>query len=293
MKPNLLSEDKVIITAAITGGIHGKAQNPNIPEQPEEQAQAALDCYNAGAAVLHLHVRGPNGMNTPDINVYNTAVRLIGEKCPIIRQIGNGIGAYIDENGEIKIATLEQRLKLLTIDPQAEMHTLNAGSFEFRTKYGSSLFENPLWFNEQYVTGCNEQNIGIEIEVYDISHIHNVLELVSRGVLKGPLHFSFVMGIMGGITADPGHLLSLIGEIPDGSSWQVITIGRYQLKMTSIGMAMGGNIRTGMEDNIYYRRGELAENNAQLVERMVRIAREMGREPATVDEAKEMLHLKK
>jgi 3-keto-5-aminohexanoate cleavage enzyme len=293
MKPNLLSEDKVIITAAITGGIHGKAQNPNIPEQPEEQAQAALDCYNAGAAVLHLHVRGPNGMNTPDIAVYNTAVRLIGEKSPIIRQIGNGIGAYLDENGEVKIATLEQRLKLLTIEPQAEMHTLNAGTFEFRTKYGSALFENPVWFNEQYVTGCNEQNIGIEIEVYDISHIHNVLELVDRGVLKGPLHFSFVMGIMGGIPADPGHLLSLINEIPEGSSWQVITIGRYQLKMTSIGMALGGNIRTGMEDNIYYGRGDLAESNAQLVERMVRIAREMGRDPATVDEAKQMLHLKR
>jgi 3-keto-5-aminohexanoate cleavage enzyme len=101
------------------------------------------------------------------------------------------------------------------------------------------------------------------------------------------------MGIMGGIPADPGHLLSLINEIPEGSSWQVITIGRYQLKMTSIGMALGGNIRTGMEDNIYYGRGDLAESNAQLVERMVRIAREMGRDPATVDEAKQMLHLKR
>jgi 3-keto-5-aminohexanoate cleavage enzyme len=292
MKVDVLSERKVIITAAITGGIHGKWANPNIPEKPEEQAQAALDCYNAGATVLHLHVRGPDGWNTPNIDIYNKSVKLIGDKCPIIRQIGNGIGAYIDKDGNVKAATLEERLNLLNIRPQTEMHTINAGTFEFRTKYGSSIFQNPLDFNEKYVTGCLEQKIGIEIEVYDISHIANVLELVDKGILTPPLHFSFVMGIGGGIPADPRHLLTLISEIPEGSTWQVITIGRLQLKMTIIGMALGGNIRTGMEDNIYYTKGVLAESNAQLVERMVRIAREMGREPATVEEAKEILHLK-
>lgn len=292
MKTDVLSDNKVIITAAITGGIHGKWANPNIPEQPEEQAQAALDCYNAGASVLHLHVRGPDGWNTPDINIYNKAMNTIGEKCPIIRQIGNGIGAYPLKDGTIKMATLEERLNLLTIRPQAEMHTLNAGTFEFRTKYGSSTFENPMEFNEKYVAGCKEQGIGLEIEIYDIGHIHNILELVDKGVLTPPLHFSFVMGISGGIPADPKHLMILISEIPEGSSWQVITIGRYQLRMTIIGMAMGGNIRTGMEDNIYYSKGVLAKSNTQLVERMVRLAREMGREPATVGEAKEAFHLK-
>ncbi len=292
MNPDILSDNKVIITAAITGGLHGKAMNPNLPEQPEEQAQAALDCYNAGAAVLHLHVRGPDGLNTPDINIYNKALKLIGEKSPIIRQIGNGIGAYIDENGEIKVATLEQRLGLLTISPQAEMHTINAGTFEFRTKLGSSTFNNPLWFNEKYLAGLDEQGLGVEVEVYDISHIANVMELVDKGILKTPVHFSFVMGIMGGIPPEPRHIMALLNEIPDGSTWQVITIGRYQLRMTVMAMTLGGNIRTGMEDNIYYSRGVLAESNAQLVERMVRIAREIGREPATVEEAKVMLGLK-
>jgi 3-keto-5-aminohexanoate cleavage enzyme len=291
MKPSILSEDKLIITAAITGGIHGKMQNPNIPEQPEEQAQAALDCYNAGAAVLHLHVRGPDGWNTPNIDIYNKASRLIGEKCPIIRQIGNGIGAYLDEEGTVHIATQEQRLNLLTITPQTEMHTINAGTFEFRTKYGSAMFQNPLEFNEKYVTGCTKQGIGIEIEIYDFSHIANIMELVDRGILTPPLHFSFVMGIAGGIPADPKHLMAFIDEIPDGSTWQVISIGRTQLRMTMLGMTLGGNVRTGMEDNIYYTRGVLAESNAQLVERMVRIAREIGREPATVEEAKKILHL--
>jgi 3-keto-5-aminohexanoate cleavage enzyme len=293
MKPDLLSDDKVIVTAAITGGIQGKWANENIPITPEEQAQDALDCYNAGASVLHLHVRNELGLNTPEIDVYNRAVRLIGEKCPIIRQIGNGIGAWADEKLNIISPTLEQRMNLLTIDPQPEMHTINAGTFEFRTKEGGIIFNNPQKFNEEYVTRCNQLGMGLEIEVYDLSHIANVMELVDGGILSPPLHFSIVLGIMGGAPATPANLLHMVDQLPEGSTWQVVTIGRYQLRTTVIAMSMGGNIRTGLEDNIYYTRGELAKSNAQLVERMVRIAREIGREPATVKEAREILELKK
>ncbi len=293
MKPNIMSQDKVIITAAITGGIHGKETNPNIPITPEEQAQAAYDCYNAGAAVLHLHVRDERGMNTPDINVYNKAVRLIGEKCPIIRQIGNGIGAYMEEDGTVVVATLEQRLNLLKIEPRPEMHTINGGTFEFRTPLGGAVFSNPMSFNEEYVRRCNEKGFGIEVEVYDLSHIANVMELADRGLLRPPLHFSIVLGIHGGAPATPENLLHMLGQIPDGSSWQVVTVGKYNLRTTMIAMAMGGNVRTGMEDSVYYREGELVKSNAQLVDRMVRLAREIGREPATVEEAKSMLNLSK
>jgi 3-keto-5-aminohexanoate cleavage enzyme len=291
MKPNLLSEDKVIITAAITGGAHGRESNPNIPTTPEEQAQAALDCYNAGASVLHLHVRGEDGMNTPDLAYYNKAVRLIGEKCPIIRQIGNGIGARLDENWNIVHATLEERLNLFNIDPEPEMHTINAGSFEFRTRFGGFLFNNPMSFNEQYIGRCKEKGFGIEIEVYDSSHIANTLELLEKGVLKSPLHFSIVLGIMGGAPATPATLLHMLDQLPDGSTWQVVTIGKYHVATTVLALSMGGNVRTGMEDTIYYAKGELAKSNAQLVERMARLAREIGREPATVEEAKQMLGL--
>jgi 3-keto-5-aminohexanoate cleavage enzyme len=291
MKTSLVSEDKVIITAAITGGIHGKWANAALPVTPEQQAQDALDCYNAGAAVLHLHVRGSDGQNTPDLSVYNEAVRLIGEKCPIIRQIGNGIGARLSEKGAIINATLEERLNLLNIDPKPEMHTINAGTFEFRTKYGGAVFNNPLSFNEAYITGCNERGFGIEIEVYDVGHIANIIELVEKGLLAPPLHFSIVMGIMGGAPATPDNLFHMVGELPDRSTWQVVTIGRYHVRSTLIAMSMGGNVRTGLEDTLHYKKGEPAESNAQLVERMVRIAREIGREPATVDEAKEILGL--
>ncbi len=291
MKPNLLSDEKVVITAAITGGLHGKESNPNIPTTPEEQAQTALDCYNAGASILHLHVRGDDGMNTPDLAYYNKAVRLIGEKCPIIRQIGNGIGARLDENWNIVQPTEGERLNLLAIDPNPEIHTINAGTFEFRTPLGGSIFDNPMAFNEEYVTRCKAKGFGIEIEVYDSSHIANAMELVHKGVLTPPFHFSIVLGIKGGAPATPASLLHMLDQIPEGSTWQVVTVGRHHVRATVLAMAMGGNVRTGMEDTIYYAKGDLVQSNAQLVERMVRLAREIGREPDTVEEAKKTLHL--
>lgn len=292
MKASFLSEDKVIITAAITGGIHGKETNPNLPLTAEEQGQAALDCYNAGATVLHLHVRGDDGMNTPDLSFYSKSVKTIGDRCPMIRQIGNGIGARLDESWNVVHPSLEERMKLLDIDPEPEMHTINAGTFEFRTPHGGIVFDNPIGFNLDYVRGCRERDFAIEIEVYDLSHIANVVEMVEQGVLEPPLHFSIVLGIMGGAAASPENLVHMVGALPEGSSWQVVTVGKYHLRTVSMALAMGGNVRTGMEDTVFYGKGEPATSNAQLVERMVRIAREMGREPATIEEARQLLAVK-
>jgi len=291
MKINMLNQDKVIITAAITGGAHGKFANEALPQQPDEQAQAAYDCYNAGASVVHLHVRDKKGFSTPDLNVYNEAMTKIRAKCPIICQVGNGIGAIMDEDWNARLSTQEERMNLLNIEPKPEMLTINAGTFTFVTNLGSILFLNPPEFNEEFVAGCNERGIGIECEVYDVGHVTNILNLVDKGVLKGPVHFSLVLGIGGGIPASPENLLRLVDEIPEGSSWQVVTIGKPHLPMTMLGMTMGANIRTGMEDTIYYSKGEPVTGNAQLVERVVRMAHEMGREVATVEEAKQALHL--
>jgi 3-keto-5-aminohexanoate cleavage enzyme len=304
LKPNLLSDKKVIITAAITGGIHGKWANPALPLTAEEQAQAALECYEAGASIVHIHVRGDDGQNTPDLKYYGKTVKQIGEKCPVIRQIGNGIGAkvvehaFITKSGKKRVTTeivqpsLEERLNLINIKPEPEMHTINAGSFEFRTPYGGSLFVNPQDFNRKYIKRCNKKGFGIEIEVYDSSHITNVLEFVETGLLTPPLHFSLVLGIKGGAEANPANLLRMVDQIPEGSTWQVVTVGKFNLRTTVMAMCMGGNVRTGLEDTIYYGKGELAQGNAQLVKRMVRIAKEIGREVATVDEAKEILGIR-
>jgi 3-keto-5-aminohexanoate cleavage enzyme len=304
MKPDLLTDKNVIITAAITGGIQGKWANPAIPITPEEQAQDALECYKAGASILHLHVRGEDGQNTPDLKYYNKAVKLIREKCPIIVQIGNGIGARIaygvktSSKGRkygqaIVMPTLKERLNLLNIDPPPDMHTINAGTFEFQTKYGSHTFNNPISFNKRYVERCNKKGFGIEIEVYDTSHIANVERLGSDyKVLKPPLHFSIVLGIGGGAPATVRNLLNMVDLLPKESTWQVVTVGKLNLRTTTIALCLGGNIRTGLEDILYYRKGELVESNAQLVKRMVRLAEELGRKPATVDEAREKLGLK-
>jgi 3-keto-5-aminohexanoate cleavage enzyme len=171
------------------------------------------------------------------------------------------------------------------------MHTINAGTFEFRTKYGGAVFNNPLAFNEQYVRKCREKGFGIEIEVYDASHVANMAELYDMDVFAKPLHFSIVLGIMGGAPATPANLFHMVGQLPEGSTWQVVTIGKYHLRSTIIAMSMGGNIRTGLEDTLHYSKGQPAKGNAQLVERMARIARDIGREPATVEEARVILGL--
>ena len=291
MKPDFASRDKVIITAAITGGQHGREANPNLPLTAEEQAQDALDCYNAGAAVLHLHVRDEDEVNTPEVKYYNKAVWLIGEKTPMIRQIGNGIGVRRHEDGSVGFATLEERFNLVeNIDPTPEMSTINAGTFGFKSALGEVVFLHPRSFNVEYLARCREKGImGIEIEVYDVSHIANAMVLVEEGALTSPLHFSIVLGIGGGAPATPENLVHLVNQLPEGSTWQVVAVGRYHLPTVMMAMAMGGNVRTGLEDTVYYRRGEPVQSNAQLIERVVRLAHEIGRQPATVEEAKATL----
>jgi 3-keto-5-aminohexanoate cleavage enzyme len=140
---------------------------------------------------------------------------------------------------------------------------------------------------------CYERDIAIECECYDISHIENMKVLVEHGVLKEPVYYSLVLNIAGGIPTSPKLMNAMIDAIPEGSKWQVITISKLNLPSTVMAMCQGANIRTGLEDSIYYQRGVLAESNAQMVERMVRIARELGREIATVDETIEMLDVKR
>lgn len=281
---------KLIITVAQTGGLHGKDINPALPEQPKEIAQSAYDCYNAGASVCHIHARDRQGHTTGDLEIYKEILTEIKAKSPIITQVGNGIGAVPRPDGSRTAASLDERMPLTVIEPKPDMLTINMGTFEFDY---IDTFENPMWWNEDFCKRCNERDIAIECECYDISHIFNALELVKRGVLHTPVHFSLVLGVTGGMPFTPKLLATMVDTIPEGSSWQVITLSKHQLPSTVMAMCQGANIRTGLEDNIYYSKGELAKSNAQLVERMVRIAREIGREVATVEEAAEMMGVKR
>jgi 3-keto-5-aminohexanoate cleavage enzyme len=209
----------------------------------------------------------------------------------MITQVGNGIGIRREGDGSWSGFTQEQRMALLDIDPAPDMLTVNAGTFHFKHKDAEFLFDNNRAWNTEFITGCRERGIVNELESYDISHIAGMLQMRDAGLFEDPMHFSFVMGINGGIPAEPQYLLMMLDAIPEGSSWQIVSIGRAQVPLTTMAVTMGGNMRTGFEDTVHYRRGELAKDNEQLVQRAVRIIHEIGRDVATVEDARRLHHM--
>lgn len=292
MNIDVTHSEKVIITVATTGGLHGKEANPALPEQPAEIVQAMRDSYNAGASIAHIHVRDRDGITTSNLGVYGEVLQGIADQCPgMITQVGNGIGVrYVHGRDKAGLGvSQEERMALVNIEPRPDMLTVNAGSFHFQHKHTEVLFDNSKSWNTEFIKSCNERGIHNELEVYDLSHIDNMLRLRDRGVLTGQLHFSLVMGIDGGIPASPKNLMTLVDALPEGSSWQVVTIGKHQVPLSMMALAMGGNIRVGFEDNVYISQGVLAVSNAQFVEKAVRIARELGREIASPEEARQIM----
>lgn len=293
MKPVHQSTDKVVLTIAPTGGLHGKEANPSLPEQPEDIIATFADCYEAGATIAHIHVRDKQGRTSADPVIYGEVIAGIRERCPdMITQVGNGIGIRREGNGVWSGFTQDQRMALLDLDPAPDMLTVNAGTFHFQHKEAEFLFNNSKAWNREFITGCRERGIVNELEVYDVSHISNMLQLREEGIIFDPMHFSFVMGINGGIPAEPKYLLTMLDAIPENSNWQIVSVGRSQLPLTTMAVAMGGNMRTGFEDTVFYAKGALAETNRQLVERAARIVTELGREVADIDYARRMLHHK-
>jgi 3-keto-5-aminohexanoate cleavage enzyme len=295
MEPRLIDygaeTKKLIITVACTGGMQGKEVNPNFPISPDEQAQTAYDCYNAGASILHLHVRDKDGQSTADLNVYSEAISKIRAKCPIIIQVGNGIGIrdFADRKNPYQF-NMEERLTLVNIVPKPDMFTINAGTID---TWNIVYFENPIPFNEEFCRKAKEKGVvDIEAEIYNLGQLGNILHLRDHGFLSEPLHMNFVHGMAGGaMPPTPESLLSFVRAVPEGTCWQTMAIGRFQIPMITLAIAMGGGVRIGFEDNVYYGKGELAKSNAQMVERVVRLAKEVGREVATAEEARQILKL--
>jgi len=274
--------DKLIITAALTGGFHGKEANPNLPEQPDEIAQAAYDCFQAGAAIVHLHAREENGKPTCDPRVYGEIVAKVKARCDVITQVSTGAGPELSP---------EERIKAIEVD--AEMASLNMGTM-VRTRWGEgSMFLNTRSQIEGYARAMRERCIKPEMEVYGHSMIVDVENLIRKDLVAKPYYINFVLGMghQGALPGEPKHLLSLIEYLPKDAIFNVSGIGAAQLPLTTLAMLLGGHSRVGMEDNVYYTRGKLAQSNAQLVERAARIARELGREPASPAEARQMLQL--
>ena len=271
--------EKLIITAAITGSRITREITPHIPITPEEIVQSAVECWEAGAAVVHIHVRDPEtGLGTQSLEIFKQAVEPLQEKTNLILCLTtSGIPG--------RNLPAEERLAPLELKP--ELASFDAGSINL----GNSVFINSPEFLESAAKKMEVMGVKPELEIFDLGMIITCLRMRSQGKLAEPFHFQFVLGTPWGAPATPESLLHLHQHIPQNSTWSVIGIGKGHLPMSMMGLIMGGHIRVGMEDNIYYSRGVLAETNAQFVERIVRIAGEYGREVATPDEARRILSL--
>jgi 3-keto-5-aminohexanoate cleavage enzyme len=285
----------LIITVAITGGHPGKELNPNHPETPEEQAQQTYDCYNAGASMVHIHARDPNNPSMPtcDPAVFRRINALVRERCPDIiinNTTGGGLGSF------------EERLQPIEAGPEVASIDMGPLALKFvlkkRPEAGRQeefVFENilPATFGstEKYAKAMLDKGIKPELEVWHTGQLWLVRNLIEKGLVKPPYLIQFVMGFQSGAYATPKELLHLLESAPMPSVFFVLGVGPLQTSMITLGILLGLHVRTGMEDNVYYRRHEFCKNNAQLVERVVRIARELGREIATPKQARQMLGL--
>ncbi|AAM23981.1 3-keto-5-aminohexanoate cleavage enzyme [Caldanaerobacter subterraneus subsp. tengcongensis MB4] len=270
--------EKLIITAAICGAEVTKKHNPNVPYTVEEMVREALSAYNAGASIIHLHVRYDDGTPTQDKERFREVIEAIKAKCPdVIIQPSTG--------GAVGM-TAEERLQPVYLKP--EMASLDCGTMNFG---GDEIFVNTENMIIEFATKMNELGVKPELEVFDKGMIDTAIRLHKKGYIKAPMHFNFVMGVNGGISAEMRDFVFLKESIPPGSTFTATGIGRYEFPVATMSILAGGHVRVGFEDNVYLEKGVLAKSNGELVEKVVRIARELGREIATPDEARKILGL--
>lgn len=270
--------DKAIISVATTGSWTTREQTPYVPITEEEIAAEAIRCWREGAAIVHIHVRDEQGRVTSDPSRYARVRDLIrAENCDIVLNFSTGGGAGIVPD--------EERIAPVRLRP--EIASFDAGSVNF----GDRVFVNSPQFLEALAQEMQAHGVKPEIECFDSGFIETAKRFIERGLIQPPYWFQMVLGVRGGAPATVEQLAHMVRQLPAGSLWSVCAIGRHQLPMNVAALVMGGHVRTGLEDNIYYSYRVLAEGNAPLVARIVRIARELGREPATPSEARQLLGL--
>jgi uncharacterized protein (DUF849 family) len=273
--------NKTIITVALTGAWPSKKDNPSIPLTPAEIAEDVYACYKAGAAVAHLHMRDDEGKGTMDVEKFRETMRLIREKkdCDIILNFTT--------SGDLNATdeTRQQHLKEL----KPEMASYDCGSMNWGH---NALFINHPFFLEELGKTMKENGVKPEIEIFDAGMLYNAMYYLKKGVLEGSQHFQFVLGAAGGTAATVENLVYLKSLLPANSTWSALGIGKGHLPILYATLALGGHVRVGLEDNVFYGKDVLA-TNAQLVERAARLIRECNNEPATPDEARAILGIKK
>jgi 3-keto-5-aminohexanoate cleavage enzyme len=268
--------DALLITVAGVGAEVTRRQQPRLPLLPEEVGEEYRRAHDAGASIGHIHGRRQDGTPTQDLATFKAYSEAIRKRCPIIQQFSTG--------GAVGMG-VEERIEALELRP--EMATLTLGTCNF----GEDVFENSLPTIRTILQRIRQFSITPELEIFDDGMLATADRLFAEGQLSPPLHFDFVLGVPGAAAATAENLLHFARSIPRGCTWSVAGIGRHQTAMATLAIALGGHVRVGFEDNIYYRKGVLADSNAQFVERVVRIAREVGREPASAAEARQTLRI--
>jgi 3-keto-5-aminohexanoate cleavage enzyme len=271
--------EKLIITAAITGSRITRQTTPYIPITPEEIVQSATDCWRAGASIAHIHVRDPDtGLGTQKTEIFSQVVEALRENTDLVLCLTTSGIPGIN-------LPIEERLAPLYLKP--ELASFDAGSINL----GGSVFVNSPEFLAKAAMKMKDLGIKPELEIFDLGMLVTCLNMMNEGILEEPLHFQLVLGTPWGAPAIPKTLAHMKEYMPENSTWSVIGIGKGHLPMSLMALVMGGHIRVGMEDNIYYSRGVLAKTNAQFVERIVRISNEFGRDIATPAETRKILKL--
>ncbi len=298
--------NKVIITAAITGAIHVPTMSPYLPITPEQIIDEAVKAHDAGAAVVHIHARNPkDGRPSADLELYRIILEGIKKRCDVVVCVTTGGGAGM---------SLEERIAAVR-EFKPELASFNMGSINFALypiaqkieKFNYPWEKEYLEFTEDFAFNntfkalkyfcqtMNENGTLPELEVYDVGMINNTAQLINEGILKTPVYIQFVMGILGGIPAGVDNLLFMHNtarQLLPAFHWSVCAAGRNQFPMGTTGMVLGGNMRVGLEDSVYISRGTLAKSNAEQVAKASRIAKELGLEAAAPDDARKVLGLK-
>ena len=270
--------EKLIITCAITGAEVTKDINPAVPYTAEEMAESVYQAYLAGASVIHLHARFDDGTPTQDKDRFKVLIDAIRVKCPdVIIQVSTGgaVGMSRDE-----------RLDVLNVHP--EMATLDCGTLNFG---GDDIFVNTENDIRYFAEKMNAMGVRYEMECFEKGHIDTTLRFIKKGIIQNHLHYSFVLGVRGGMSGEERDFVFMKESIPNNATYSVAGIGRYEFSLAELSIKHGGHVRVGLEDNIYLEKGVLANSNRELVEKVVQMAKRYGREIATPQDTRRILEM--
>jgi uncharacterized protein (DUF849 family) len=286
--------EKVIVTVAVTGSQPTREQHPNLPITPEEIATAAYECFNEGAAIVHVHVRDPKtGQRSVATELFAEVMERLSSRCNMIINLSTGAGGQLsigpdnlpNMDRSFMLAPEKRTEHVLKLKP--EMCSLDIGSAN--AKFG--VFVNAETVTDKMAELIKKSGVKPEVEVFDVGHIQIAERLIKIGLLEKNAHFQLCMGTKMGVPATPKQVVNMAESLPPGVTWSIFGVGATQIPMVAMGALLNGHVRIGFEDNLYIRKGQLAKSNAELVKHSIAIIRSLNREVASVQEARKILGL--